>query len=1166
MVKTTSLILKIRGCNPDIILTKDDKTQSISFSDKVYELSINELNFQKKMYCPGEIVADMQLNLISSNEWKAVDKDTLDAYFVGKEVILLYGDIEKDAKGHWVTSNEKTVCEDYFIYELEPRYHVDCMFIRMKMYSPDKLLTLSKDSQSWIAQRLARDIIEGQKDKFKLPYKSTQSVTYRYDTMKVLKTDKDCQEEIFPYLVQYNESFYDFLVRTCNRWGEFLYYENKNLNIGYNDRAASSDINTFDTITYCDLNKVLTTPNTINDNYADGTTHDKHMLNNPLKKGEYDKLKGVMFCSIDDGGDIWGTKIVGNLLSSGKNLFDFVVDTLVDEGIARAQEEKKTNEKNDKFDEKYFADIKSVSNANERDRLKAQYDRDQKTFNQFSSIEPKINSDLYKQVVLGELKTATHAVCINFDTSFQDVKLGDIITIQGGKTEYIVVEVGTKQKEKLVVENNEVKTKHTATYYLVATAMYNDMFYPTVHPLGHIRTSGPQLAKVTDASKDDPKRQGRVRVKFPWQSDKTPWLEYARPGGNKGSGTYNRHYVDEEVIVAFANDNLERPYVIGALSTGKQTAPASTYTNDIVHTTPGGHAIKMTDGSGSGFTKFLTGMTPGLKLVSGFYPGETLPGFDFEKSNCFEGNIEMTDKYGIFSIKGSTDDRNITIKSPFGDVKLNAFTGITISAPNGDVKIQGKNVTIEAGNNLTLTSGKNIKDKWYTTDFGKSNAVNFGMAVATAVTKKLASMVGGFLDISVLRHTLEVFIRPVEGKLQVKSNRYLALEAGKGKTVYPTDAYTKKVVSVKSLLLKEKNDTKKIDTLKAYKTIAETFKQVSSISSSFCQEYFANYNACHHAIEGLKEEIKVSTAIDNNNPVLPCKTWDEIVSGLWDNTHAQDDAIKNFLGFTGMLKEMQDGDIDTKVIQFFKIGSKKRKKGSLQKTKNAVKVEQENRRKKILEQAKLIQNYLLILSDLDIQSRIDNNAIIDNDAKNALVNLEINTIFKPREDDFNKLFQTVLTDDNVKKLTITLRRKFFVTLVDEVYKMPRKKVGGVNGVGGEVPTAPNLNGEYSEDDWKKYVESIDVVYKAKDSSLLDSLVQTASDAILGSVAGLIDDMQDWAAFGPNKNGKILFSDGCTTQELGPAIKKANVSILNDPDQTAALSSAAAKIVRDTMNA
>lgn len=44
------------------------------------------------------------------------------------------------------------------------------------------------------------------------------------------------KEFIQPYLVQYNESFFDFLVRVSNRCGEFLYYEDGYFNIGWKKR------------------------------------------------------------------------------------------------------------------------------------------------------------------------------------------------------------------------------------------------------------------------------------------------------------------------------------------------------------------------------------------------------------------------------------------------------------------------------------------------------------------------------------------------------------------------------------------------------------------------------------------------------------------------------------------------------------------------------------------------------------------------------------------------------------------------------------------------------------------------------------------------------------------------------------------------------------------
>lgn len=45
------------------------------------------------------------------------------------------------------------------------------------------------------------------------------------------------KEFIQPYLVQYNESFLDFLVRVSNRCGEFLYYEDGYFNIGWKKKT-----------------------------------------------------------------------------------------------------------------------------------------------------------------------------------------------------------------------------------------------------------------------------------------------------------------------------------------------------------------------------------------------------------------------------------------------------------------------------------------------------------------------------------------------------------------------------------------------------------------------------------------------------------------------------------------------------------------------------------------------------------------------------------------------------------------------------------------------------------------------------------------------------------------------------------------------------------------
>ena len=150
---------------------------------------------------------------------------------------------------------------------------------------------------------------------------------------------------------------------------------------------------------------------------------------------------------------------------------------------------------------------------------------------------------------------------------------------------------------------------------------------------------------------------------------------------------------------------------------------------------------------------------------------------------AYEGGMELTDKYGIYSIKASTDERNISIKSPYGDVTLNAFTGITISAPNGNVKIQGKNVSIEAGNNLTLISGKNIEKGFLGSvtlgnGMGAEEGIDKCLAGLSAELKYLYGKAVSNFDIPLLRHTWEVIVRPVAGVMELRSHRAMKIHAG----------------------------------------------------------------------------------------------------------------------------------------------------------------------------------------------------------------------------------------------------------------------------------------------------------------------------------------------------------------------------------------------------
>jgi phage protein D len=72
----------------------------------------------------------------------------------------------------------------------------------------------------------------------------------------------------------------------------------------------------------------------------------------------------------------------------------------------------------------------------------------------------------------------------------------------------------------------------------------------------------------------DPDRNGRVKLKFPWLSDRyeSDWCRVAQFGGVAGGGL-NLPNVDDEVLVAFDRGSLEHPYVIAGLYNGVDMVP-----------------------------------------------------------------------------------------------------------------------------------------------------------------------------------------------------------------------------------------------------------------------------------------------------------------------------------------------------------------------------------------------------------------------------------------------------------------------------------------------------------------------------------------------------------------------------------------------------------------
>ena len=277
----------------------------------------------------------------------------------------------------------------------------------------------------------------------------------------------------------------------------------------------------------------------------------------------------------------------------------------------------------------------------------------------------------------------------------------------------------------------------------------------------------------------------------------SPWVRIATPMATPGGGSFYRPRKGDEVLVNFDCDNVERPYVVGSLFSKNVLTPDERYYRkqspelqwkdiSMAISSPNGHHISFTDPTEGG--SFITNLiSPGL----GFYGG--VLGFNKFASGGKDlaGGIHIGDRYGLYEIEMKSHKRAIEIKSPLGTVSINAFTGITISAPNGDVKIQGKNITLEAGNKVTINSGTNLPlPDFGEAPAGKTKAADIAKAVVGGVGSALVDQfASSIVDLSTIRHIIEVFVRPVDGTTLIKSRKFLKLEAGLGNATIKRDKY-----------------------------------------------------------------------------------------------------------------------------------------------------------------------------------------------------------------------------------------------------------------------------------------------------------------------------------------------------------------------------------------
>jgi len=803
-----------------------------------YRLKLSGIDYDKRMFAPCELNLQftVQKNKKEGDETLGPLPKVLKEQFIDgfTSVDVVSGSSDSSNSSTLSSSSSSTSVPQYLLKNCYV-YSVRCGGMgsgsgtcSFKCYSIDHKLTLGKGCGVFTGKKFVEDIITQVKSLFEgevdsevgrlllMGYsKENKSRILDDSAKKDKKYVAHDSELIHPYLVRYNESWYDFLSRVAHRCGEFLYFEDGKLCLGLpvgtmkkiagisEFGEMSSSLPSYGDIS-CDF---ASDDGDFSSNYVEG------ILQLQCDGCHYDAQQASdeflhLVESDDDLKDYSGWWIGIKAFSILQTSKEFI------SGISSA-----AYSAADDLQLSYWS-LPAMLHSGFNERYTGKNEAVRLSDGVTENLKQNLSSHFYHVIEKLEEKSARGKVSLNLTDRIPEVKLGDGVDIDDGIYDRYVI---TGIHGSVSYSGTSILHSHYAEGVpLLPTDEISGLTHVVVPACGevaHIRESEPLEAVVT--ANDDPLRLGRVKVRFLWQTenaaDVSPWLRVAVPfAGSAGSSGGFAMIPDEgeHVMLKFMDGNIERPFVKGSLyfryreedddgkekvtshypNRGRNTDMEPRYFLPAYKTraiaSKKGHCLMFKDLED---TSIMAHAFPLLGTINDFMNVKnyqsTMNRQPIPYGIIKGGGINICDGTGICQIDISPDSRCISIDSPFGSVDISAFTGMTVNAPNGDIRIKGKNVYIEAGNNLSLRSGTNIKP----IKLPGMGAMIFGTITGMLLSKIGAglckSMTGvdlnGALDLSYLRCLLEIIFRPVEGTLSVHSNRNTVVTAGKGEVTIP---------------------------------------------------------------------------------------------------------------------------------------------------------------------------------------------------------------------------------------------------------------------------------------------------------------------------------------------------------------------------------------------
>lgn len=205
---------------------------------------------------------------------------------------------------------------------------------------------------------------------------------------------------------------------------------------------------------------------------------------------------------------------------------------------------------------------------------------------------------------------------------------------------------------------------------------------------------------ANDSEKPGP---GLVKVKIPLLGMmESNWARMSSFMAGKERGAFFLPEKDDEVLVAFENGDVNKPYIIGALWNGKDAPPdtnADGENNTRVIKSRSGHIVQLFDKKGE--EKILIKSSKGHIL----------------EMNDKEETLSIIDKSGSNSIVINTKDNKVTISSG---------KDIELKAPSGKISMAAKEIETKssAATKIEASAAMDVKASANMTIKGATVAIN----------------------------------------------------------------------------------------------------------------------------------------------------------------------------------------------------------------------------------------------------------------------------------------------------------------------------------------------------------------------------------------------------------------------------------------------------------